>query len=135
MSKPSLEATVDTDPAADSTRAKSKSPREPPSTPPVKSEPDASSPTEPNMVLSGDCETVQRKGSQYLKQMTRDAEARGPSICPSAKDAKRGGEIAVKVAEACQNIPTWKSMRDIGRRQIREAQATIARSCGGITDR
>lgn len=82
-----------------------------------------------NFDFSGDCETVQRKGVQYVENIKRIAESRGPAICASAKDAKLLGEIAVKVAESCQIIPTWESLRDVGRKQIQEANRVIAGSC------
>lgn len=81
--------------------------------------------------LSGNCETVQQKAMQHINQINRDIEAdsSNPGICSAARSHKLLGEIMVKVAEACQEIPTWKEEREMGRKMIQEAKQTINDTC------
>lgn len=79
--------------------------------------------------FSGNCDEVQAKGTRYVQEIGRSAIANGPSICESSKAARLLGQIAVKVAEACKNIPEWTQMRDAGLQQIRQAETAISKSC------
>lgn len=79
--------------------------------------------------LSGDCETAQAKGAAWANKESERAKARGPAICESAKDAERAGEIMVRVARACKNLPTWQQEEAAGIELINEAKETQSGSC------
>lgn len=79
--------------------------------------------------IAGDCEEAQSRGGRQAQDIERSAKVRGPSICASARDEKQLGQIMVEVAEACKNLPDWKTMRSQGQQQIRESERVIMANC------
>lgn len=79
--------------------------------------------------LSGNCDEAQAKGVAWANKIAEIAQARGPAICQSAKDAEKAGEIMVRVARACKVIPNWQEEEAAGIKLINEARETQRGSC------
>jgi len=80
--------------------------------------------------LSGGCQAAQQKGQAYMERLGQEANSQDLGICGSAKAMYKVGEMTVRVAELCHEIPTWTQLRDEGQRIIRESQQTMDGSCG-----
>lgn len=79
--------------------------------------------------LSGGCTAAQQKGEQYANRVKADVESAGPAICQNARNTKKLGIVMVRVAESCQEIPSWQELRTEGERMIREGEQTMNGSC------
>lgn len=79
--------------------------------------------------LSGNCDAAQAKGTAWANKLTEQANARGPAICESARDAEKAGEVMVRVARACKNLPSWQEEEAAGIKLINEARETQRGSC------
>lgn len=80
--------------------------------------------------LSGGCPAAQQKGQAYMERLGQEANSQNLGICGSAKAMHKVGEMTVRVAELCHEIPTWTQLRQEGERIIRESQETMDGSCG-----
>ncbi|WP_325437749.1 hypothetical protein [Pseudomonas nitroreducens] len=80
--------------------------------------------------LSGGCQAAQQKGQAYMERLGQQANNQDLGICGSARAMHKIGEMTVRVAELCHEIPTWTQLRDEGQRIIRESQETMDGSCG-----
>lgn len=76
--------------------------------------------------LGGGCQAAQEKGAAYARRMGNDSSA---SVCQAGKNQRLLGELQVRIARLCQEIPTWTQLRDQGEGMIREADQTIRQSC------
>jgi len=79
--------------------------------------------------LSGGCAAAQQKGTEYANRVKANVTSAGPAICQNARDTKKLGIVMVRVAESCQEIPTWQELRAEGERMIQEGEQTINGSC------
>ncbi|MBG6287917.1 MULTISPECIES: hypothetical protein [Pseudomonas] len=80
--------------------------------------------------LTGGCQAAQQKGQAYMERLGQQANNQDLGICGSARAMHKIGEMTVRVAELCHEIPTWTQLRDEGQRIIRESQETMDGSCG-----
>lgn len=79
--------------------------------------------------LSGGCQAAQQKGQAYMERIGQEANHQDLGICGSARQMHKVGEMTVRVAELCHEIPTWTQLRDEGQRIMRESQETMNGSC------
>ncbi|WP_179404379.1 hypothetical protein [Burkholderia guangdongensis] len=86
------------------------------------------SPEIANLDLSGGCKVAQQKAAQYANQFAQQAAAT-PSVCGSAKANRKIGELTVRVAESCQELPTWTQEKQTGEQMIEQSDQTISGSC------
>lgn len=82
-----------------------------------------------NLDLSGGCTAAQQKGTQYADRIKANVISAGPAICENARNNKKLGIVMVRVAESCQEIPTWQELRAEGERMIREGEQTMNGTC------
>ena len=83
-----------------------------------------------NMHFSGGCLAAQQKGEVYLNRANQRAESQEMGVCSSARHMRMAGEIAVRVAEQCQNTADGPALQAEGERMIQEAEQTMSGSCG-----
>lgn len=80
--------------------------------------------------ISGGCEAAKQKGEAYIKRIEQSLSSQSPSICMSAQQMRKLGEITVRVAEQCKNTPNWQALRGEGEGLIRESEETMRGEIG-----
>jgi hypothetical protein len=85
--------------------------------------------TDPNKLdLGANCDQAQQNATAYINQLA-SAQGATQSVCRSAQTNKQAGQVMLRVALMCQNVPTWQQMRDAANQMIQQANQTIAGSC------
>lgn len=86
------------------------------------------SPEVQQLDLSGGCQSAQSKGARYANSIAQ-ASIGNPSVCASAKANRKLGEVTVRIAESCKELPNWNDEKQAGIQMIEQSDQTISGSC------